>query len=65
MLLHSLVAHARQAEEQDAEQFGVENGREQSRSSLEIGKYPVHDAERSAHLMQPAETEPIDVYRHK
>lgn len=65
MLLDSLVTHARQAEEQDAEQFGVENGREQSRGPLEVGKYPVHDAERSAHFVQPAKTEPIDVYRHK
>ena len=65
MLLHPLVAHAGQTEEEDTEQLGVKQGREQSGRTLEVGKHPVHYTERSAHLIQPAVTKPIDVYRHK
>lgn len=65
MLLHPLVAHAGQTEEEDTEQLGVKQGREQSGRTLEVGKYPVHYTERSAHLVQPSVTKPIDVYRHK
>lgn len=65
MLLHPLVAHAGQTEEEDTEQLGVKQGREQSGRTMEVGKYPVHYTERSAHLVQPSVTKPIDVYRHK
>jgi hypothetical protein len=37
MLLHSLVAHAGQTEEEDTKQFGVKKERKQSGSTLEIG----------------------------
>ena len=65
MFLYSLVAHAGQTEEEDTEQLGVKQGREQSGRTLEVGKYPVHYTERSAHFMEPAVTKPIDVYCHK
>lgn len=51
MLLHTLVAHAGQTEEEDAKQFGVKMGREQSGGTLEIGKYPVHNIKRPAHFV--------------
>ena len=65
MLLHPLVAHAGQTEEEDTKQFGVKKCREQSGGTLEIGQYLIHYAERSAHFIQPAVTKPIDVYRQK
>lgn len=37
MLLHPLVAHAGQTEEEDTEQLGVKQGREQSGRTLEVG----------------------------
>lgn len=37
MLLHSLVAHAGQTEEEDTEQFRIKQGRKQSGGTLEIG----------------------------
>lgn len=51
MLLHTLVAHAGQTEEEDTKQFGVKNGREQSGGTLEIGEYPVHNIKRPAHFV--------------
>ena len=65
MLLHTLVAHAGQTEEEDTKQFGVKNGREQSGGTLEIGEYPVHNIKRPAHFVESAVTKPIDVYRQK
>ena len=37
MLLHSLVAHAGQTEEEDTEQFCIKQGRKQSGGTLEVG----------------------------
>lgn len=51
MLLHTLVAHTGQAEEEDTKQFGVKKGREQSGGTLEIGQYPVHNIKRPAHFV--------------
>lgn len=65
MLLHTLVAHAGQTEEEDTKQFGVKKCREQSGGTLEIGEYPVHNAKCPAHFVEPAVTKPIDVYRQK
>lgn len=51
MLLYPLIAHAGQTEEEDAKQFGVKKGREQSCGTLEIGQYPVHNIKRPAHFV--------------
>ena len=51
MLLHSLVAHAGQTEEEDTKQFGVKKCREQSGGTLEIGEYLVHNVKRPAHFV--------------
>ena len=65
MLLPPLVTHTGQTEEEDTERLGVKQRREQSGRTLEVGEYLVHYTECSAHLVQPAVTKPIDVYRHK
>ena len=65
MLLYPLVAHAGQTEEEDTKQFGVKKGREQSCGTLEIGQYLIYYIECSAHLVKPAVTKPINVYRQK
>lgn len=65
MFLHSLVSHTGQTEKENTKQLCIKQGREQPGRALEIGKYPVHYTDRSAHFVKPAVTKPIDVYCHK